>query len=129
MMLFNKKYPKIILIMSFAVLSIIFLIFAYYYNRPVDYNASNSLLYEKIRSKGIKSTVIRKSIDYSNHGATYVVFKNDSLPTHTAWDDKIEIGDSIVKPKGSLKVTIKSNDKIYTLDYEEHKEEILTNNF
>lgn len=126
MMLFNKKYPKIILIISFIVLGIIILIFAYYHNRTLDYDNLNGLLYRKIKSKEIRSVVIRKSIDYANHGAAYVVY---SLPIHTGWDEKIQIGDSIVKPKGSLKITIKNSKKIYILDYEEQEEEILTTNF
>lgn len=129
MMLFKKKYPKIILIISFIVLSIICLIFTYYYNRPLNYDTLNSLLYRKIKSREIKSVVIRKSTDYDNHGATYVVYKKDSLPTHTGWSEKIEIGDSIMKLKGSLKIIIKNSKKIDTLDYEKHEEEILTTNF
>lgn len=57
------------------------------------------------------------------------MFERDSLPTHTGWDEKIEIGDSIIKSKGSLKIIIKNSKKIDTLDYEKYEEEILTTNF
>lgn len=129
MMLFNKKYPRLILVISFIVLIATFLIFIYYYDKPVDYDNLNTLLYKKIESRQIKSIVIRKSIDYSNHGATYIVYGRDSLPTHTGWEEKINIGDSIIKPKGSLTLIIKSIIKIDSLNYEDNKEEILTTNF
>ncbi|MDQ1858024.1 hypothetical protein [Chryseobacterium sp. WLY505] len=129
MMLLNKKYPPIILVSSFIILGIFILIFIYYKNTPVSNEDLNNLLFIKIKNKSIKSIVSKKSTDYSNHGATYVVYGRDSLPTHTGWDEKIEIGDSIIKPKGSLKITIKNSKKIYVLDYEEQAEEILTTTF
>ncbi len=128
-MLLNKKYPPIILVSSFIILGIFILIFIYYKNTQVSNEDLNNLLFIKIKSKSIKSIVSKKSTDYSNHGATYVVYGRDSLPTHTGWDEKIEIGDSIIKPKGSLKITIKNSKKIYILDYEEQAEEILTTTF
>ncbi|MCD1118737.1 hypothetical protein [Chryseobacterium turcicum] len=129
MMLLNKKYPTIILVGSFIVLGIFIFIFIYYKNTPISNENLNSLLFTKIENRTIKSIVSKKSTDYTNHGATYVVYGRDSLPTHTGWDDKIEIGDSIIKPKGSLKITIKNSEKIYILDYEKQEEEILTTNF
>lgn len=129
MMLFNKKYPTIILVISFIILGAFILIFTYYKNDPISNEELNSLLFTKIKNRSIRSIVSKKSIDYANHAATYVVYGRDSLPTHTGWDEKIEIGDSIIKPKGSLKITIKNSKKIYTLDYEEQEEEILTTNF
>ncbi|MCJ7933592.1 MAG: hypothetical protein MUW56_08150 [Chryseobacterium sp.] len=92
-------------------------------------NDENDLLFKKIRSKTIKSVIDRKSIDYSNHGATYIVYGNDSLPTHTGWNEKIQIGDSIIKAKGTLKLVIKNNWKIDTLDYESNIDEVLSTNF
>lgn len=129
MMLLNKKYSSIILLSSFIVLIIYTLIFIYYKNIPISNEGLNSLLFIKIRNKVVKSIVTKKSIDYSNHGATYVVFGRDSLPTHTGWDEKIKVGDSIIKPKGSLKLVVKKNAKLDTLDYENNQEEILTTNF
>jgi len=89
----------------------------------------NVLLFKKIRSKSIKSIVTKKSTDYTNHGATYVVYGKDSLPTHTGWDEKIQIGDSIIKSKGSLKLVIQNNSKEDTLDYELNQDEVLSTNF
>lgn len=129
MMLLNKKYPPMILVTSFIVLGIFILIFIYYKNTPVSNEDLNNLLFIKIKNKSIKSIVSRKSTDYSNHGATYVVYGRDSLPTHTGWDEKIEIGDSIIKPKGSLKLIVRNNTKLDTLDYESNQEEILTTDF
>jgi hypothetical protein len=78
----------------------------------------NDLLLKKIRSKTIKSTVIRKSIDHSDHNAKYIVYgKNDSLGVYLGWYEKTEIGDSIIKPKGTLKIIIKNSTKIDTMDY------------
>lgn len=73
--------------------------------------------------------VVRKSIDYSNHGAAYVIFEKDSLPIHSDWEEKIEIGDSIIKPLESLKLIIKNPLKIETLDYEKQKDVRLTTSF
>lgn len=129
MMLLNKKYPTIILVSSFIVLGIFILIFIYYKNIPINNEDLNSLLFTKIKNKFVKSIVSKKSTDYANHGATYVVYGRDSLPTHTGWDEKMEIGDSIIKPKDSLKITIKNSEKIYILDYEGQEAEILTTNF
>lgn len=92
-------------------------------------NDKNDLLFKKIRSRTIRSIIYKKSIDYSNHGATYIIYGNDSLPTHTGWNEKIQVGDSIIKVKGALKLIIKSNQKMYTLDYESNSEEILSTNF
>lgn len=49
-----------------------------------------------------------------------MVYEQDSLPLVVNWEEKISIGDSIIKPKGSLKLIIKNNFKIDTLDYEEN---------
>ncbi|AZA77607.1 hypothetical protein EG347_08805 [Chryseobacterium sp. G0186] len=99
----------------------------YFYLFPA--NDQNNLLFKKIKAKTIKSIINRKSIDYSNHGATYIIYGNDSLPTHTGWNNKIQLGDSIIKNKGTLKLIIKNNLKIDTLDYETNLDEVLSTNF
>ncbi|HCM33672.1 MULTISPECIES: hypothetical protein [Chryseobacterium] len=114
----------------FGVLGVVLIftsIQTYFYFYPS--NDENDLLFKKIRSKNIKSIIDRKSIDYSNHGATYIIYGNDSLPTHTGWSEKIQIGDSIIKAKGALKLVIKNNWKIDTLDYESNIDEVLSTNF
>lgn len=109
---------------------VLFFIIVQFCFRLFPSNNQNFLLYKKIKDREIKSIVIRKSIDFSNHGATYVVYDKDSLPTHTGWDEKINIGDSIIKPMGSLKVIIKKDSlNSCILDYEENGEEILSTNF
>lgn len=129
MMLLNKKYPPMILVGSFIVLGVFISIFFYYKNTPISNEDLNSLLFSKIRNKTVKSIVSKKSTDYSNHGAKYVVFERDSLPIHTEWEEKIEIGDSIIKPKGSLRLVIKNSFRTDILDYENNQEEVLTTNF
>ena len=89
----------------------------------------NELLYKKIKNKAIKSIITNKSVDFRNHGATYIVYGKDSLPTHTGWDEKINIGDSIIKDKNSLILKIKNDVKIENLNYEANSQEILSTNF
>lgn len=113
----------------FIVVGIFIFIFIFFKNNPMSVDDMNVLLFKKIRSKSIKSIVTKKSIDYTNHGVIYVVYGRDNLPIHTEWDEKIEVGDSILKPKDSLKIMIKNNSGVSVLDYEQNKEEILTTNF
>lgn len=113
----------------FIAVGIFIFIFIFFKNNPMSVDDMNVLLFKKIRSKSIKSIVTKKSIDYTNHGAIYVVYGMDSLPIHTEWEEKIKVGDSILKPKDSLKIMIKSNSGVSVLDYEQNKEEILTTNF
>ncbi|WP_294301785.1 hypothetical protein [uncultured Chryseobacterium sp.] len=113
----------------FIILSIFILIFIFFKNNPVSDDDMNVLLFKKIRNKSVRSVVTKKRIDYTNHGATYVVYERDSLPTHTGWDEKIQIGDSIIKSKGSLKLVIKNDFKNDTLDYESNLDEVLTTHF
>lgn len=82
---------------------------------------SNVILFKKIRDRNIRAIVLRKTIDHSNHGATYVVYEKDSLPTNSDWNEKIKVGDSIIKPLGSLKMTIKNASNIETFDYQEEE--------
>lgn len=82
---------------------------------------SNVILFKKIKDRNIKAIVLRKTIDHSNHGATYVVYGKDSLPTNSEWNEKIKVGDSIIKPLDSLKMTIKNASNIETFDYQEEE--------
>lgn len=109
---------------------IIFLLLQWYFHlNPTTIEEDNRFAYDKIRNREIKSILKRHSIDYSNHATPYIVYENDSLPSILDWDEKIKAGDSIVKSKGSLKLIIKNNYKIDTLDYEDNKNIILTNKF
>jgi hypothetical protein len=109
---------------------IIFLLLQwYFYLNPTTIEEDNRFAYDKIRNREIKSILKRHSIDYSNHSAPYIVYDRDSLPSILDWDEKIQVGDSIIKPKGSLKLIIKNNFKIDTLDYEDNNSIILPNNW
>lgn len=124
----NRRSSSVFILLSaLAVACMFLLINFYFYLFPT--NDENKELFEKIKSRNIRSLVVRKSIDYSNHGATYVIYEKDSLPIHSDWEEKIEMGDSIIKPLESLKLIIKNPLKIDTLDYEKQKEVRLTTNF
>ena len=92
----------------------------YFYLNPTTIEEDNRFAYDKIRNREIKSIIKRKSLDFKNRRALYVVYEQDSLPLVVNWEEKIQVGDSIIKPKGSLKLIIKNNFKIDTLDYEEN---------
>ena len=88
----------------------------YFHLNPTTIEEDNKLLLSKIREREIKAVIKRKSINNYKRRALYVVYEQDSLPLVVDWEEKISIGDSIIKPKGSLKLIIKNN-KIDTLDY------------
>ena len=113
----------------FIVILLFSLLQWYFHLNPTTIEEDNRFAYDKIRNREIKSILKRHSIDYSNHATPYIVYENDSLPSILDWDEKIKAGDSIVKSKGSLKLIIKNNYKIDTLDYEDNKNIILTNKF
>ena len=100
---------------------IIFLLLQwYFYLNPTTIEEDNEEFYDNIKKIEVKSIIKRKSLDFKNRRALYVVYEQDSLPIFSDWEEKISIGDSIIKPKGSLKLIIKNNFKIDTLDYEEN---------
>jgi len=102
----------------------------YFYLNPTTIEEDNRFAYDKIRNREIKSILKRHSIDYSNHATPYIVYENDSLPSILDWDEKIKAGDSIIKPKGSLKLLIKREGYLIdTLDYEDNSSIILPNNW
>lgn len=70
---------------------------------------------EEVEKLNIKSVVLRKFINYSNHGIPYVVYGNDSIIVYRNWEDQIVVGDSIIKPEGSTKVIIKNTNKYVEL--------------
>lgn len=102
----------------------------YFYLNPTTIEEDNSKVYNKIKSRDIKSTFKRIGIDYSNRRATYIVYGSDSIPFILDWEERIVIGDSIIKPIGSLKLIIKDSIGIKdTLDYKENERIILTDDF
>jgi hypothetical protein len=75
---------------------------------------------DEIRDKDIKSIVGKKYINYHNHNIVFLVYGNkDSIVFYRDWWDKVLDGDSIIKPKGSLEMTIKNSEKIEKLDYQD----------
>ncbi|PWW30641.1 hypothetical protein [Chryseobacterium sp. AG844] len=74
---------------------------------------------DEMKQKDIKSKVYKKTIDFENHGIPYIVYgKKDSIIIYRDWEDKIEIGDSILKPKGSLELIIKNSNKFELFSYD-----------
>ena len=102
----------------------------YFYLNPTTIEEDNRFVYDKIRNRKIKSTIKRKSLNFKNRRALYIVYEQDSLPLVVNWEEKISIGDSIIKPKGSLKLLIKRGGYLIdTLDYEDNNSIILPNNW
>lgn len=101
----------------------------YFYLNPTTIEEDNEEFYDNIKKIEVKSIIKRKSLDFKNRRALYVVYEQDSLPIFSDWEEKIQVGDSIIKPKGSLKLIIKNNFKIDTLDYEDNNSIILPNNW
>ena len=59
----------------------------------------------------------RKSINNYKRRAVFIIYDKDSIPIDYEWEEKIGIGDSIIKPKGSIQIIIKNGFAIDTLDY------------
>lgn len=73
---------------------------------------------DEIRDKDIKSIVTKKYINHDNHNIPFLMYGHkDSIVVYRDWWDKVSVGDSILKPKGSLEMVIKNSDKIEKLDY------------
>jgi len=110
---------------------IIFLLLQwYFYLNPTTIEEDNEEFYDNIKKIEVKSIIKRKSLDFKNRRALYVVYEQDSLPIFSDWEEKISIGDSIIKPKGSLKLLIKRGGYLIdTLDYEDNNSIILLNNW
>lgn len=80
--------------------------------------SENSYL-DQLRKKDIKSTIYKKTIDFENHGIPYIIYnKKDSIIIYREWENKIQVNDSIIKPKGSLKLIIKNLNNVKRFDYE-----------
>ena len=102
----------------------------YFYLNPTAIREGNEEFYNNIKNIEVKSIIKRKSLDFKNRRALYVVYEQDSLPIFSDWEEKISIGDSIIKPKGSLKLLIKRGGYLIdTLDYEDNNSIILPNNW
>lgn len=103
-----------ILLIVLLIMAIIFL-----YNRIFSLKSGDGFL-DEMREKEIKSLITRKYINHNNHNIPFLIYGNkDSIIIYRDWWDKIFVGDSIIKPKGSLEVIIKSSDKIEKFNYED----------
>ena len=97
-------------------LVIIVLVFLY---KLIFSSKNEGSFLDEIRDKDIKSIVSKKYINFDNHNIPFLVYGHkDSIVVYRDWWDKVVVGDSIIKPKGSLEVIIKNSDKIEKLDYE-----------
>jgi len=97
---------------------IIFLLLQwYFYLNPTTIEEDNKLLLSKIREREIKAVIKRKSINNYKRRAIFIVYDKDSIPIDYEWEEKIQVGDSIIKPKGSIQIIIKNGSAIDTLDY------------
>ena len=89
----------------------------YFHLNPTTIEEDNKLLLSKIREREIKAVIKRKSINNYKRRAIFIVYDKDSIPIDYEWEEKIGIGDSIIKPKGSIQIIIKNGFTIDTLDY------------
>lgn len=89
----------------------------YFYLNPTTIEEDNKLLLSKIREREIKAVIKRKSINNYKRRAIFIVYDKDSIPIDYEWEEKIGIGDSIIKSKGSIQIIIKNGFAIDTLDY------------
>ena len=89
----------------------------YFYLNPTTIEEDNKLLLSKIRERDIKAVIKRKSINNYKIRAIFIIYDKDSIPIDYEWEEKIQVGDSIIKPKGSIQIIIKNGSAIDTLDY------------
>jgi hypothetical protein len=102
----------------------------YFHLNPTTIEEDNKLLLSKIREREIKTIIKRKSINNYKRRAIFIIYDKDSIPIDYEWEEKIQVGDSIIKPKGSLKLLIKRGGYLIdTLDYEDNNSIILPNNW
>ncbi|BFO64694.1 hypothetical protein [Chryseobacterium sp. KCF3-3] len=102
------------LLTALIIIAIIFL-----YNRIFSSKSGNGFL-DEVKEKEIKSLVIKKYINYDNHNIPFLVYGNkDSIVIYRDWWENIFVGDSIIKPKGSLEIVIKNPNGIERFNYQD----------
>ena len=89
----------------------------YFHLNPTTIEEDNKLLLSKIREREIKAVIKRKSINNYKRRAIFIVYDKDSIPIDYEWEEKIQVGDSIIKSKSSIQIIIKNGSAIDTLDY------------
>ena len=102
---------------AFITILLFSLLQQYFYLNPTTIEEDNKLLLSKIREREIKAVIKRKSINNYKRRAIFIVYDKDSIPIDYEWGEKIQVGDSIIKPKGSIQIIIKNGSAIDTLDY------------
>ncbi len=101
----------------FIVILLFSLLQWYFYLNPTTIEEDNKLLLSKIRERDIKTIIKRKNINNYKRRAIFIVYDKDSIPIDYEWEEIIQVGDSIIKPKGSIQIIIKNGFTIDTLDY------------
>lgn len=102
------------LLIALIIIAIILL-----YNRIFPSESGGSFL-DEVREKEIKSLVTKKYINYDNHNIPFLIYGGkDSILIYRDWWESIFVGDSIIKPKGSLEIVIKNSNKIEKFNYED----------
>ena len=97
---------------------IIFLLLQWYFHlNPTTIEEDNKLLLSKIREREIKAVIKRKSINNYKIRAIFIIYDKDSIPIDYEWEEKIQVGDSIIKSKSSIQIIIKNGFTIDTLNY------------
>ncbi|WP_300353946.1 hypothetical protein [Chryseobacterium sp.] len=98
---------------------LIFIAILFLYNIISPSKNSESFL-DKMREREIKSIISKKYINYANHNIPFLVYGNqDSIVIYRDWYDEVSVGDSIIKPNGSLEIVIKSSNEIKRFNYKD----------
>lgn len=101
-------------------LLVILIIVAAIFLSNLIFSSKNKNFLEKMEEKEIKSVINKKYINYENHNIPFLIYGNkDSIVIYRDWWNKISVGDSIIKPKGSLELMIKNINKIERFNYED----------
>lgn len=95
------------------------LIFLLFYSCGVDFSKNT------VNETNISGKVTKKYVDYNNHGAMTIIYENsseefkyqiDEWVNNNLWN-YLQIGDSVIKPSGTLILRVKKEDGSYK-DYE-----------
>lgn len=107
----NRNLLIILLIIAVAIL----------YNFIFSSKNGNSRSFlDEMRDREIKSIISKKYINRNNHNIPFLVYGGkDSIIIYRDWWDKVSVGDSIIKPKNSLELTIKNSNKFESLNYKD----------
>jgi hypothetical protein len=105
----NKNNNFLIIMVSFGVIALANFWFS-----------KNDSFLKEVEDKEIKSIIIKKYINKENHNICYIIYDKDSIIVFQDWWDKISEGDSIIKPKGSVELLIKNQNKMEKFKYQDN---------